>query len=47
MQFDLVVYSFVVSRASFFLVDQFASALLKGLHSYGGFVNERVSGRID
>ncbi|KAK7322016.1 hypothetical protein VNO80_35200 [Phaseolus coccineus] len=31
-----------VSRASFFLVDQFASALLKGLHSYGGFVNERI-----
>ncbi|KAI3666636.1 hypothetical protein L1987_88846 [Smallanthus sonchifolius] len=33
--------STVVSRASF-LVDQFASALLKGLHSYGGFVNEPV-----
>jgi hypothetical protein len=44
VQFDLVVYSFIVTRASFFLVDQFASA---GLHSVGGFVNERVSGRID
>jgi hypothetical protein len=29
------------------LVDQFAFALLKGLNSYDGFVNERVSGWID
>lgn len=38
---------FVCSEWGLFLVDQFASALLKGLHSYGGFVNERVPGRID
>lgn len=45
MQFDLVVYSFVVSRASFSLISSPPLEGKKGLHSYGGFVNERVSGR--
>jgi len=32
-----------LSRASFSFVDQLASALLKGLYSYGGFVKQGIT----